>query len=313
MGYTASFLYNETYGVAAVNKITERLTGAGVNPVPVDQANYSTTDLNKVTEAITDSGVSYNTNSCRVIKDTDSTFKILYGSAFFNDGSAIDVDSNGVTLPILSGKNYVYFKKDDVAGVIEPVSSNTAPSSGDILLAEYENGVLTDKRSMAVSKIGVFGNPITQTITDELYGTYNLKYGGFEQDGDWYLVKEIPIIKDKFKYARFYCGRKEGITVGSFIKGGYYGEILSHGGTMWSGGGSGYGNYDYVSIVKGQGTSSAEGVINEPLIYIYDTDFIALDFQFKTPWYATMRIKKRTSSNTVTIDKTIIDLNLTLW
>lgn len=158
MGYTVSFLHNETYGVSHMNRITQRLTGSGISTFPVLE-EYSTTDLNTVTSGITESGVTYNESSCKVVKDGDASFKIMGGSAFFADGVAVDIDTNGVILPIQSGKNYIYLKRDSTTNTISPVASNTPPTSTDIPLGEYKEGELKDVRRRAVSKIEGFGQP----------------------------------------------------------------------------------------------------------------------------------------------------------
>lgn len=298
MGYTVSFLYNETYGVSHVNKITERLTGSGVNPVPVDQSNYSTTDLNKITNAITDSGVTYNTNSCRVIKDSDTNFKILYGSAFFYDGMAIDIDSSGVLLPILNGKNYIYFKKDTINNTGVPIASNTAPGTNDITLAEYENGILTDKRVYAKSKISGYGSNVSQEITNELNGTYNLT----ASHPNWNDVKQIALKRTDFE--RVFLNCKGSYYSGNHIRGGYFGIIGSNKKVTWSGGGR---CTDFEQfIMKGDAVDSLNGY-PEPFIYFYGTSYVQIDFDFSTNGYMTVRLKTDGARN-----YTLSNLELTL-
>lgn len=281
MGYTASFLANETYGAADVNKIVERFAGMGVNPVLVDQENYSTTDLNLISNVITESGVLYNSNSCRVIKYTDSEFKILYGSAFFSDGSAIDVDSSGVILPILSGKNYIYFRKDNVSGVIEPISSNKAPSSGDIPLAEYQNSIMTDKRVFAKSKITGYGGAVTQNISSELDGTYTLS----KAHPNWNEVAKIPLIRVDFNCVMMKC---KGDYNSQYIRGGYFGEIKTP--VNWSGCGMADG-FSH-SVINNDGP--------EPYIYASGGDYVQLNLDFSETGYVKVYLKSnRTRSYTL--------------
>lgn len=147
MGYQYKFKDGELYDVNDVNGIVSHFTSAGVS-------TYS--DLNGISGALTDMGVSNAYNSCKVVKDGEK-LKIMPGEAFFSDGSVISVDSSGVSFDPL---RYVYFKKDTITETGYPVCSDTAPSGSDIPLAEYENGVLTDKRQRATSKVQGFGSTI---------------------------------------------------------------------------------------------------------------------------------------------------------
>ena len=302
MGYSCSFLYNETYGSSHVNKITERLTGTGVNPALVDQSNYSTEDLNKITNAITDIGVSYNTNSCRVIKDSDNEFKILYGSAFFSDGMAVDVDSDGVKLAIQSGKNYIYFKKDSVNNTGIPTCSTTAPASNDIPLAEYENGVLTDKRVYAKSKIQGYGRNVTQTITTDLNGTYKLT----ATHPDWNDVKQIALTRTDFSRVMLAC--KGDFYDGQYkyyIRGGYWGTIGTDKKVTWSGGGR---CADFTQFVmQGDAVDSLHGY-PEPFVYCNGSSYVQIDFDFSTNGFVTVRLK----TNSVKNNFSLSNLELTL-
>lgn len=168
MAYKYSFSDNETYGVDDVNAITSRLTGSGIAIFEQD-TYYTPSSFNAVSEQIATSGVTNGSSSCEVIKNSTGNLEISAGDAFFSDGSAISVDSGKVSLiPISGSKNYIYFKKDQIAGTASPVISTTAPSSLDIPLAEYDpdTGSLTDKRSYSVSKISAFGsNTYNETVT----------------------------------------------------------------------------------------------------------------------------------------------------
>lgn len=284
MGYTCSFLYNETYGTADVNKITERITGSGANPIPLGQNAYATTDLNKITNAITASGVQYNPNCCRVIVNDSTQFKILRGTAFFTDGMAIDVDSSGVLLSIQTGgKNYIYFKKDSVNNTGIPVASLSAPSSDDIPLAEYAAGTLTDKRVYAKSKITGYGNNVTQKITTDLEGTYALSV----IHPNWNDVKKIPLIRTDFSRVTLNVNGA-GFSGGNTVQGGYFGTIGSNKKVKWSGGGKCDGFEQF--IAQGQAVDSLNSY-PEPYLWVSGTSYVQIDFDFSETGYVTVRMK----------------------
>lgn len=151
MGFEYRFQSGKLYGVADVNNIVSNFTSAGVS-------TYS--DLNGISGALAAAGVENAANSCKVIS-SNGQLKIMPGVAFFSDGSVITVDSGGVLLEPLQ---YIYMKKDAVAGTGKPVSSTTAPGVHDIPLAEYENGVLKDTREYAKSKIAGFGGNVNEKV-----------------------------------------------------------------------------------------------------------------------------------------------------
>lgn len=167
MGYSYNFENNVLYGVEDVNNIVANFTSAGVN-------TYS--DLNGISGALTEVGVTNAENSCLVADVSGGKIKIFPGIAFFYDGSTITVDSEGV---ILDAYKYVYFKKDPLTKKGYPVSSNTAPGTNDIPLAEYKNGILMDLRVRAVSKIQGFGT--------------NVIYKAVGDDGEYFTLKGIPL------------------------------------------------------------------------------------------------------------------------
>ncbi|GEM_PF-5714825 len=159
MSYTYGFSDNVSYGTDAVNSILKNLVSDGVNLFQ-EGVSYTPASLNQITNEVTEAGVSSAyTSSCRVENAAESGYlKILPGTAFFNDGSTITVDSDGVKLAVIPGtKNYIYFEKSTIDGSAAPKISTTSPGSGAVKLAEYNNGTITDCRTYAKSKISGFG------------------------------------------------------------------------------------------------------------------------------------------------------------
>ena len=193
MSYKFSFADNGVYGADDINKITKRLVTSGVEDSFENGVPYNLSALN-------DAGTLLYTNG--VVPETVSTLKVVTGSgentilinpgtAFFNDGSAIEIEAGGHELSFTSGvKNYVYLKNDLISkNASYPECSADSPSGDFVLLAEIEeDGTIKDKRTYAMGKLPGYqsnsGYPfkIEDTITLEkqsngLYGatvSYNI-------------------------------------------------------------------------------------------------------------------------------------------
>lgn len=127
MGYTGDFFDNVTYGADDINAIRKSIATAGVLLV---------------------SG-----NECQVVANGSGNVKILPGEAVFEDGSRIEVDSDGVSLPLSgSGTNYVYFERDTINNTAQPKVSTTQPASNCICLAQVSGSTITDVRDSAMLK-----------------------------------------------------------------------------------------------------------------------------------------------------------------
>ena len=139
MGKTCDFMDNAVYGVEDMNNLRAGLLTKGV---------------------LTDSA-----NSCKASLIGESV-KVTQGQALMDDGSRIVIDAEGVTVSVVSGgKNYVYFKRNETTNTIDVVCSLTAPSSGDLEIAEVEDGVVTDKRTFAQPKSAY--TPAVCVVLDE--------------------------------------------------------------------------------------------------------------------------------------------------
>lgn len=151
MGYTYSFIDNQTYGTDDVNAAFGRLVSSGVGfysgntnlvaGMNETQADYATTGVN--------------IGGCKVEIIEPGTAKINPGWAFFGDGSSLVIDEEGVTFRYTVGaKCYIYLKRDVSQNTATPMMELTAGGSGTIPLAEIAvSGELTDTRKFAVTKI----------------------------------------------------------------------------------------------------------------------------------------------------------------
>lgn len=157
MGYKVSFLDNAEYGAADINNRLKKYVTSGIADPFTDGVPYNATKINDITVPISASGVvpeSVNTCKC-TINTTNKTVTISQGTVFFENGTDIEIDLEGVTLPYTTGQiNYVYVKSDLVANVVSPYCSVVEPTGDYVPLAEISTtGVLTDKRKYARGKL----------------------------------------------------------------------------------------------------------------------------------------------------------------
>lgn len=139
MGKTCDFMDNAVYGVEDMNNLRAGLLTKGV---------------------LTDSA-----NSCKASLVGENV-KITQGQALMTDGSRIVIDTEGVTVGVVSGgKNYVYFKRNETTNTIDVVCSLTAPAANDLPIAEVSDGVITDKRVFAQPKVAY--TPAVCVVLDE--------------------------------------------------------------------------------------------------------------------------------------------------
>ena len=168
MGYSYGFADNAVYGAEDMNKLTSRLVTGGIADPFVDDLPYNMTKVNDVVKLVYAAGVVPDSvNTCKVTKTGDGAVKILPGLAFFDDGSTIEVDADGVALTYQPGvKNYVYLKPDlQASNRNYPVCSAEAPGTGCVLLAEISaDGELTDKRTYAKGKVPGYASNANMTM-----------------------------------------------------------------------------------------------------------------------------------------------------
>lgn len=209
MSITYSFTDNVSYGTEDINSIAKDLTGAGVAPFPT-QDTYSTSDLNTLTEALVSSGVGMEGCLCQ---KTDNVVTVSQGIIFFENGVRMNVDSEGYVLIITentAGYIYAYFNASLQSGGIK-FSAELPETDYYVLLAKISaDGVLTDIRSFARSKIATFGrNAVFETALTILE-----KPVIESAEVNWYTVvtrKLENIDISKFNYAFIEHGGREGI------------------------------------------------------------------------------------------------------
>ena len=203
MGYTQSFMDNATYGASDINGIIKKLSTQGISvefeDILNDGVSYTPSDLNQLFAAIVSDGVTK--DSCRVVM-SDGNAKVSSGTIVFADVSTLTVDSAGVLLTVTQGvKNYVYAIAQPSLNQNYLKCEATAPTGDYVMLAEVENGVLTDKRKFATSKF-VAGYNMHEVIT--ISKTYTAPIANNNSNPtNWSLVDTISVKKSDYKKCLF--------------------------------------------------------------------------------------------------------------
>ncbi len=157
MSYKFSFADNEVYSSTDVNNITKRLVTAGVEDIFVDGMAYNVSKFNEVGRLIYTSGaVPESRLSLKVTKYSDTEILINPGTAFFNDGSVIEIEDGGEIMSyVKDAVNYVYLKNNlESANVSYPYCGTEAPEGDYVMLATIsETGVITDERIYARGRL----------------------------------------------------------------------------------------------------------------------------------------------------------------
>lgn len=162
MAITYSFIDGVEYGTNDINSIAQDLTGAGV--APFFQSTYSVSELNMLTEALVDKGVSLDGCKCTLYDSSGFYVKVEKGTIFFKNGVRLRVDGEGYYVeltPGIAGNIYAVHRPAQQTADIVFLSSE--PKDGQyVMLAEIsDEGILTDKRSFARSKIATFGSNLS--------------------------------------------------------------------------------------------------------------------------------------------------------
>lgn len=179
MAYKYSFADNETYGAEDMNKMVGRLVSGGVSDPFSDGTPYNLSSFNSAGALLYTSGaVPETVNTLKVSPAQEGKVLINPGTAYFNDGSLIEITAGGHSLSFTAGvKNYVYLKNDLASSNTSyPVCSPTAPTGDFVPLAEIsEAGEITDVRTYAKGKVPGYASSAlyTMVISDNL----NMKNG----------------------------------------------------------------------------------------------------------------------------------------
>lgn len=171
MSYKSKFKYNEAYDNSDIAEALSIITGEGV----------AVSTPSEILSEYASGGVTYADERLNVTL-SNTTVTVGCGAAIWSDGSYIVVYEPEKFQVSLSGTYYVYLKYNNV-GDISVKCATTLPSTNYMLLAQIDNGVLSDKRTYATSKVGNYGqsslNELTRTAHSNKQATYTLPNYGY--------------------------------------------------------------------------------------------------------------------------------------
>lgn len=188
MSKTSRFETNVAYDNTDINDAIKAITGAGV----INIGN----DPNNILSAVASSGVTVEPKNCKVEAINDTSCKVYDGIVIMENGSHFVITGTETISDIPSGLNYIIVRRDSVSGnVLEAVKE--LPTDNYVLLAEFENGVVNDRRIPAISKIENFGGNFSESLGTNIDGLegikINRKISSISQD--WELVNSRKINK----------------------------------------------------------------------------------------------------------------------
>lgn len=175
MAYEYSFMDNQVIGVDHLNKLTKRFVTSGVADPFTNGVPYNVSKFNDIVKANGTSGVvPSNISTLRVTKTSGNTVSVNTGTAFFANGSTIDVTSPE-SLNFTPGvKNYVYLKSDMAQNKNYPACTTAQPTGDYVILAEIDHaGTVTDKRAYAKGKLPGYCSNANVMLQAELVYTAN--------------------------------------------------------------------------------------------------------------------------------------------
>jgi len=235
MGFTYSFTDNELYGTDDINAAISRLTTKGVTVYPTDRNLIDA--MNTVTAEVAGPGIDFSQYSCLVTTENDN-IRIGPGTAFFEDGVSMVIDSEGILLPF-EYNSYIYLYRDVVQNNCYPCISEQLPENNFVLLAYTdEQGAVQDRREYATSKLApnsavktfsFFADVTysTKTSPEKVLASFNVGYTTFShvifRKSLYSIAGYLTLPENEYSdYAKFYDGsdirfRKSGTTLELFV------------------------------------------------------------------------------------------------
>lgn len=219
MSIIYSFFDNQTIGVDELNKITSRLMSEGIVREP-----SSVEDLNNFVSDVATTGVVPETVESLKVTAQNGVLTINKGTAIFQNGTVIQL-TEAETMPYLTNeKQYVYLISDMSANkAYADVLSGEAEFENKILLAEIENGEVSDKRMYSRGKLAYYGSA---DINNNVFLEEDNIEEKYEKDDEGYINYKIDINADMYKYLQIFDKNsfnftRYNINDGTFLSFGY--------------------------------------------------------------------------------------------
>lgn len=231
MAYISGFSDNQLIGVDDLNAITKRLVTSGVGDVLKDSSNLTVSQLNGITAIMIDGGIVPDNPTCLRVSKSGSTIGIEPGTAFFADGSFIEVTSKE-KISFSKADGYVYLLNDTALGEKTIKVTESEPSGDFILLAEISDGVVLDKRTYAKGKVPSYssfsGYPlkvkkVVTCVGESRYdrrGSFTLDLGNYFLNGILLVGDEhtgVAVFDENKKVTKYVCGSDDRTLYRSYL------------------------------------------------------------------------------------------------
>lgn len=172
MGYKVNFSDNSAVSADDLNNILEE---TGIESTDFsDNTPYGVDDLNNISRTLVTKGV---VSGCSVSCD-DESVNISSGEAYFDDGSKIIIDNDGISIKRPNGEFYVWLKKDMATGYAGAGTGEEVPQGAVRLAKVSDSGTVSLMQDLALMKKASLlpNHYITKTVT------ISVQSGG-EKDG----------------------------------------------------------------------------------------------------------------------------------
>lgn len=196
MSYITSFMDGEKYGADDINKIVSHFIHSGVEEAFVDGEPYNVRRLNDLSKPITTRGVIGSESSALLVGKSGDSYYISPGTAFFGNGSTLEVIENEViTLADSTLTNYVYLVSSEEKNRNYIEVSTTEPDVANenfVLLAEISpDGTITDRRCYATGKLrGMYQD--NEYVLKKMFIQDSVVFpGGKGGDSDVYITHDL--------------------------------------------------------------------------------------------------------------------------
>ena len=168
MAYISKFKTDTAYSNEDINQVLSAITGSGVLP----------SSPNDILLNVAQDGVAISDMQCRVewADEGKTSVKICPGTVIMSDGSYIILSDEILAVPSTE-LHYIYIHNDIILQNI-PVCSPSLPqdNSSYVLLATTQDKKITDKRRLALSKIGNYGaHPVLELSGTVSFGNDYVK------------------------------------------------------------------------------------------------------------------------------------------
>lgn len=201
MSYKYSFFDNQQVGAEDLNKLTNLFVTGGVADIFENGMPYSVSTLNNVVYANAGSGIVPETVDTLKVTLNGSYATIAPGTAFFDDGTVMVIET-AENVDITLGKvQYIALKSSVSENRAYVICTENEPSGNVVLLAKIgEDGTVTDLRKYAKGKVPSFycsdAGCVVKVDTSFKYGDTYLPLISGNRSCNYLLLEFKKVVND---------------------------------------------------------------------------------------------------------------------